>query len=146
MFHKWARAIVARFPEISREHRRLLEEKNNLAQELSARSEDLAAIQKAYEQSRDEVMRLQDRLEDSMRDRTELWKLTRECLEGERTAYQMHINVQWQQRGGGVPYPDQPHIPPADQELPNSAGRERVLASAVTHRKAQDYMRRIIKQ
>lgn len=141
MLRNWMRAIVARFPEISHERKRLIAEKASVAAEYEACRDDLVKVQKAYEQSRDEIMRLQDRLEDSLRDRTELWKLTRECLAGERTAYQMHINVQWQQKGGGIPYPEQPHLPPADKTLPPGGGRERQLPSEVIGERTRGFMR-----
>jgi hypothetical protein len=56
---------------------------------------------------------LQDRLDAALEDRSKLWDLTRECINNERTAFQMQINAQWQKQGFGAPYPDAPHLPPA---------------------------------
>jgi hypothetical protein len=57
-----------------------------------------------------EKLILQDRLDALMNDRAELWRLLERTLEGERTAYQCQLNVQWQQKGFGAPYPDAPKL------------------------------------
>ena len=58
-----------------------------------------------------QMLSLQDRLDFALSDRTELWSMTRECINNERAAYAMHINEQWQKQYGVAPFPDAPQIP-----------------------------------
>jgi hypothetical protein len=79
---------------------------------------------------------LEDRLTSALEDRNRLWDLVQESLRGERTAYQAGLNLQWQQRGYGAPYPDAPQLPQSrvPQDVPNSivprpmTGSERMAA------------------
>jgi hypothetical protein len=92
-----------------------------------------------------ERMMLQDRLDAAQEDRNRLWNLTQKCLEGERLAYQSHINVQWQKQGGGVPYPEAPHLPPAavPQPSPNEplGRRGRILPSEAVARASNAFVK-----
>lgn len=56
-------------------------------------------------------LRLEDRFVAAQQDRDRLWQSFQESLQGERAAYQLHINMSMQRQGAGVPYPDAPHIP-----------------------------------
>lgn len=53
---------------------------------------------------------LEDRLRASLEDRQKLWDLVMNCLSGERQAYHMQINKEWQKMGEAAPYPDAPHM------------------------------------
>ena len=89
-------------------------------------------------------LRLQDQLIAAQEDRARLWDLVEDCLQGERTAYQMHVNMSIQKQGGGVPYPEAPHlppnaVPPVGQQ--DSAGRKgRILPSEVLASRTHDFL------
>lgn len=87
---------------------------------------------------------LQDRLDAAREDRDRLWTITQQCLEGERTAYQAHINQAWQRHGGGIPYPDAPHLPasavPKEQSTEPIGRRGRVLASEAVQQKTSEFI------
>lgn len=93
--------------------------------------------------SQDNIL-LQDRLDAAREDRERLWTVTQQCLEGERTAYQAHINQAWQRHGGGIPYPDAPHLPasavPKEQSTEPIGRRGRVLASEAVQQKTSEFI------
>jgi hypothetical protein len=92
-----------------------------------------------------ENLRLQDRLDAAREDRDRLWETMQESLRGERTAYQMHVNQSWQRQGGGVPYPDAPHLPVASIPKQGSepVGRQgRILPSEAVARRTAEYIER----
>lgn len=93
--------------------------------------------------SQDNIL-LQDRLDAAREDRDRLWTITQQCLEGERTAYQAHINQAWQRHGGGIPYPDAPHLPasavPKEQSTEPIGRRGRVLASEAVQQKTSEFI------
>lgn len=81
-----------------------------------------------------EKIRLEDRLVAAQQDRDRLWESFQQSLQGERTAYQLHVNASFQRMGGGVPYPDAPHIPEHLVPTPSTepmGRRGRVLMSEV---------------
>lgn len=71
---------------------------------------DRDALREAYRSIDQDKTRLEDRLIASEEERTRLWKLFEDTLKSERDAYQLHINMSMQRLGGGIPYPDAPHI------------------------------------
>jgi hypothetical protein len=77
----------------------------------SDRDSQVVVLREALQQETTRALTLQDRLDSAERERAELWAMTRECVNGERAAYQAHINAAWQKQGHGTPYPDAPHIP-----------------------------------
>lgn len=93
--------------------------------------------------SQDNIL-LQDRLDAAREDRERLWTVTQQCLEGERIAYQAHINQAWQRHGGGIPYPDAPHLPasavPKEQSTEPIGRRGRVLASEAVQQKTSEFI------
>jgi len=113
--------------------------------ELNARLEtaesDLAAARDEVQRLTVECDRLQDRLDAALQDRQNLWDVTQEALRGERTAYQMSINAQWQQRGFGAPYPEAPQIPPgsAPQKVEDPIIPRRELPSERQSRAARHF-------
>jgi hypothetical protein len=93
---------------------------------------NVVRVREANQEQFQEKLRLQDRLDAAIADRKALWDMTQECLRGERVAYQMHVNQSWQRQGGGVPYPDAPHLPANTNREPRTepAGRKgRMLPS-----------------
>lgn len=87
-------------------------------------------------------LRLEDRLVAAQQDRDRLWESFQQSLQGERAAYQLHINMSMQRMGAGVPYPDAPHIPQhlAPQPSTNEplGRRGRVLMSEVLQQRVED--------
>lgn len=88
------------------EERRAL---RNRAEELK---DDLESAREECQRLQAENEKLQDRLDAAMEDRKQLWEMTQESNRQMAIAYQSSINVQWQQRGFGAPYPEAPQIPP----------------------------------
>jgi hypothetical protein len=91
-----------------------------------------------------EKLRLEDRLVAAQQDRDRLWESFQQSLQGERTAYQLHINMSLQRMGGGVPYPDAPHLP--QHAVPEASNeplgrRGRVLMSEVLAQRTDEVMR-----
>jgi len=144
--------LLGMFPEVAAERKRLIDDIQRLAtetadirttmdRELDQLRRDNVTLSKAYEEERAENMRLRDRLEDSLRDRAELWKLTNTCLDGERKAYQMHVNLAWQQKGAGIPYPEQPHYPPKDPAARTTGGRRLQLPEDKVRQETEAFLR-----
>lgn len=91
-----------------------------------------------------EKLRLEDRLISSQQDRDRLWESFQQSLQGERTAYQLHINMSLQRQGAGVPYPDAPHLPQhvAPQPSNEPLGRRgRVLMSEIMQQRTDEVVR-----
>jgi hypothetical protein len=72
---------------------------------------ELAQLRETVVTLQGEKLRLEDRLVAAQQDRDRLWESFQQSLQGERTAYQLHINLSMQRAGAGIPYPDAPHIP-----------------------------------
>ncbi|MBV9082213.1 MAG: hypothetical protein JOZ62_06035 [Acidobacteriaceae bacterium] len=93
---------------------------------------------------------MQDRLQGARVEREKLWDMMHEALQGERTAYQMHINHSWQRMGAGMPYPEAPHIQP--QAVPKPAGSEpvgrqgRILPSEAVAQRTAEFLQSLIKE
>jgi hypothetical protein len=111
-------------------------------QSLDKVTEEYQAVVAERDQLRDTVatlqgqnLRLEDRLVAAQQDRDRLWESFQQSLQGERTAYQLHINMSMQRQGAGVPYPDAPHIPehltPAPSNGEPIGRRGRMLMSEV---------------
>lgn len=99
--------------------------------------QERAELRDTVQQLAQEKLRLEDRLDGVVQDRQRLWDLVQETLRGERTAYQMHINMSLQRQGAGVPYPDAPHLPPnsVPKDGTEPIGRRgRILPSEAVHR------------
>ena len=108
---------------------------------------ELKTLRANYQDLTTENLLLQDRLDAAREDRTKMWDTMQECLRGERTAYQMHINQAWQKTGAGAPYPDAPQLPPhmlPKQETHEPIGRRRVLPSEVVAQKTAEYVRGLV--
>ena len=73
--------------------------------------EECASLRESLQSASSQALLLQDRLDSALSDRTELWNMTRECINNERASYQMHVNEQWQKQWGVAPFPDAPQIP-----------------------------------
>ena len=96
----------------------------------------------------DEKLRLQDRMDAAVQDRSRMWDLLHKSIDEMKIAYQMHVNQSWQRQGGGVPYPDAPHLPPAAVPKPPSSepiGRRRMLPSEAVAREADRFIESVIK-
>lgn len=108
------------------------------------RSRELAALREANRELQQEKLSLQDRLDAVYEDRAKLWQLVQSSIEGERTAYQMHVNAQWQRQSGTVPYPDAPHLPahavPKIQTGEPVGRRGRMLPSEMVAQATRDYL------
>jgi hypothetical protein len=74
---------------------------------------EVQTLRAELQREQNTALLLQDRLDAAIGERSKLWDMLRESIGNERASYQMHINVEWQKRGFGAPYPDAPHIPPA---------------------------------
>jgi hypothetical protein len=109
---------------------------------------EIEALRNEHARLTTENLRLNDRLDALHEDRTRLWELTQECLRGERTAYQMHVNQSWQRIGGGVPYPEAPHLPPQAVPKPGpseSVGRSgRILPSEAVAQQTNEFIQRML--
>ena len=106
-------------------------------------------LREAVAQLTQEKLRMQDRLDTATEDRARLWDMTFRCLDGERTAYQMHINQSWQRQGGGAPYPDVPHLMPSAMERTpgGSVGRQgRRLPSEAVGMKTNDFIDSLLRK
>lgn len=105
---------------------------------------EVELLREANAQLEREKLSLEDRLDAALEDRTKLWHLVEESLQGERTAYQMHVNAAWQRQSGTIPYPNAPHIPP--HTLPkHSPGepvgrRGRMLASEMVAQATRSFV------
>jgi hypothetical protein len=100
-------------------------------------------LREAVQQLTQEKLLLQDRLDASNEERSRVWSMMQQALEGERMAYQMHINQSWQRTTGTVPYPDAPHAAqpkpvPANPEPLGRAGR--ILPSDRIARRTEEYL------
>jgi len=73
---------------------------------------DLEAARDEVRRLNEENMRLQDRLDAAVEDRAKQWALLDTSIKQMAISYQAAVNVQWQQRGFGAPYPDAPSIAP----------------------------------
>jgi len=104
---------------------------------------ELEALREDHARLTQENLRLQDRIDTLAADRSRLWDTMQESLRNERTAYQMHINQTWQRMGGGVPYPEAPHLSPGTIPDPASAepmGRRRILASEAVKQRQNEFI------
>lgn len=92
-----------------------------------------------------EKLRLQDRLDATVEDRTKLWDTMQECLRGERASYQMHVNQSWQRMGAGVPYPDAPHMAASASAEGGAIGRKGpVLPSEAVAKRTEQFVNSLI--
>ena len=111
---------------------------------------DAASLREANQDLQQEKLRLQDRLEAAIADRNRLWDMTQECLRGERSAYQMHVNQSWQRQGAGIPYPDAPHLPPhsvpREQSLEPVGRQGRLLPSEAIARRTSDFINALVQE
>jgi hypothetical protein len=82
--------------------------------------QELERLRETVESLTRDKLVLEERLLASQDERTRLWSLFDKAIEGERAAYQMHVNLSMQRQGAGIPYPEAFHIPPAS--IPNSPG------------------------
>ena len=73
---------------------------------------DLAAARDEVQRLSFENEKLQDRLDAAVAARARQWDLLRDAIGQMALSYQASLNMQWQQRGFGAPYPDAPKIPP----------------------------------
>lgn len=95
---------------------------------------------------------LEDRLNSAYEDRQRLWSLVENSISKMETAYQMHVNVEWQKQGRSAPYPEAPQLPEQQQrrDIPNSivprplTGSERMAAG--TQQFINDYAARLAGQ
>lgn len=93
-----------------------------------------------------EKLVLEERLLAAQEERTRVWALFDKAIEGERAAYQMHVNLSLQRQGAGVPYPEAFHIPPSS--IPNTPGeaigrKGRVLPSEVVQQAFRETAERL---
>lgn len=76
--------------------------------------EDLTTALESAIKERDAAQAVSDslrlQLEGTLLDRHQLWDLVKNSIDGERRAYQMHVNISMQKQGAGIPYPDSPHL------------------------------------
>ena len=111
---------------------------------------ELVAVRESHAQLASQKLLLEDRLNAAQEERERIWLLTQEALRGERMAYQSHVNLSWQKMGGGTPYPDAPHLPPAAVPQPDShepVGRQaRVLPSEIVARETRKFMQAYIRE
>lgn len=112
---------------------------------------ELAATKRALAEIAEENQKLQDRLDDCIHDRAQMWGLLNRSIEAMQTSYQAHVNLTWQRQNGGIPYPDAPHLPqqPAvGEELPaNTYGRRsRVSSSELIAARTQSYLKQHLEQ
>lgn len=109
--------------------------------DLQAAMEELVSERDSLTTERDSLLR---QLETATSDRTQMWEMVNKALEGERTAYQMHINASWQKQGGGVPYPAAPSLAPNAvpvKQEPGPVGRTaRVLPSQLVRQRTNDFI------
>lgn len=68
------------------------------------------ALRGQLQEAQSRELILQDRLDGALDERQKIWDMLQEALNGERTAYQAHVNVEWQRKGFGAPYPEAPHL------------------------------------
>lgn len=105
---------------------------------------DYDALTEEHSRLTQEKLLLQDRLDAAQLDRDRLWSMTSEALAGERSAYQAHINQAWQRVGGGIPYPDAPHLPasavPKEQSTEPIGRRGRMLPSEAVQQRTSEYI------
>lgn len=113
---------------------------------ISATGKDNHDLRVALDETQQQSLRLQDRLDAALEDRNRLWSLLSDAIQGERTAYQAHINQAWQKQGGGVPYPDAPHLPETATPKPQEGGQvgrpARILSSADVDHETDSYWKR----
>jgi hypothetical protein len=133
-----------------RASRRLLEDTIlNWLRSWLPRQRELERLRETVETLTREKLVLEERLLASQDERTRLWALFDKAIDGERAAYQMHVNLSMQRQGAGVPYPEAFHIPPAS--IPNSPGeaigrKGRVLPSEMVqqaYREAAERLARV---
>jgi hypothetical protein len=116
-----------------------------------ALEQEAKALREDHARLTTDVLLLQDRLDAARDERCKLWEMTQECLRGERSAYQMHVNQSWQRQGAGVPYPDAPHLPPSAVPKQVSAGeaagrKGRMLPSEAVARRTEEFLTSLVSQ
>ncbi len=106
---------------------------------------DLVAARVECQRLQQENLRLQDRLDAAVEDRGRQWSLLESSIREMAISYQAHVNVQWQQRGFGAPYPEAPHIPPnaAPQPVPDPVVPRRELPSERQARLTNEFARTV---
>jgi hypothetical protein len=117
--------------------------------EFRALEDDLALVREALQVSVQEKLRLEDRLEAALADRTKLWDLMAKSIDEMKIAYQMHVNLSIQRQGGGVPYPDAPHLPVRQhaQESNEPVGRRgRQLPSEAVSNASLEFVKNLYSQ
>lgn len=81
-------------------------------------------------------------------DKRKMWDMVHSCIAGERSAYQMQVNVEWQRKGFGAPYPESPHIPVSME--PRSGVQTEIprptLPSEAVSRKTADFIRTMVEK
>lgn len=75
------------------------------------RDATVAGLRECVQELTTEKLLLQDRLDAVLQDRSNLWELTKDCINNERLSYQSHINLQWQKQGLPAPWPNSPGMP-----------------------------------
>lgn len=77
---------------------------------------ELANTRNTVTELQHENDKLTDRVDTLLEDRKALWGSFQESLRAERASYQLSVNSAVQRSGGGIPYPDAPHL--AQQQVP----------------------------
>lgn len=114
-----------------------------LVAELRTQVEEVGAANQELQQ---ENLRLQDRLDACLEDRSNLWGMLKIAEAEKDKAYQMHINQAWQGKTGTVPYPSAPHAqhnPIIDQESGAAGQPSRILRSSLMHRATLQFAQKL---
>lgn len=104
--------MIDRFLMMFEAHREVCERCEELLDQVSKAERDLEIAN--------------DRTAAVISDRASLWSLVKDSIGGERAAYQMQINREWQGKGFGAPYPDAAKIQESAASMigGGTAGRE----------------------
>jgi predicted RNase H-like nuclease (RuvC/YqgF family) len=79
--------------------------------ELTTFRNEVQSVRDAYNDEVQDHIRTRDRLDASLEDRRKLWNMFEQSIAGERSSYQMQINMEYQSKGRGLPYPEAHSIP-----------------------------------